>query len=93
MSSTDQNESFLLAFLALAGESYPRLVMDDPDAYRLTAADEASAQDEYRTELAQAIEGTLTELGIEADEPEDSAPFYELVDERLPRLADWITSD
>lgn len=84
---------FLPAFLALAGESYPRLVMDDPDAYRLTATDEASAQDDYRTELAQCIEDTLAELDIEADDPEDMAPFYEIADERLPRLADWITSD
>lgn len=87
-----KNAAFIATFITLAGESYPRLLMDDPDAYLLDAADESAAQDDYRTDLAQAIEQTLAELGIDADDPEDSAIYYETVDERLPRLADWITS-
>lgn len=87
-----KNAAFLETFITLAGESYPRLLMDDPDAYLIGAADESGAQDDYRTELARVIEQALDELGIEADNPEDAAPFYEAADERLPRLADWITS-
>lgn len=87
-----KNAAFLETFITLAGESYPRLLMDDPDAYLIDAADESAAQDDYRTDLAQAIEQTLAELDIEADDPEDSAIYYEVADEHLPRLADWITS-
>jgi hypothetical protein len=84
--------AFKEAFSLIVAESYPRLLPDDPAQYE-QGRDTIDAQDDFRTELSQAIEEALAVIGKEADHPEDLAPYYEATDELLPRLADWITED
>ena len=82
--------AFKDAFTRIASEAYPRLISDDPSLYQ-QGRTVSSAQDDYRTELSQAIEEAMAEVGEDADDAEDLAPYYEATDELLPRLADWIT--
>lgn len=81
---------FKEAFSRIAAESYPRLLPDDPALFERGRAT-SDAQDDFRTELSQAIEEALEDIGVEADHPEEYAPYYEATDELLPRLAEWIT--
>lgn len=78
------------AFSRIAAESYPRLLSDDPALYE-QGRTTSSAKDDYRTELSQAIEEAMADIGEDADDAEDLAPYYEATDALLPRLADWIT--
>lgn len=85
-------ENFISAFRAIAAESYPRLLPDDPAQYE-KGHSVSTAQDDFRTELSQSIEEAMADIGEDADEVENIAPYYEATDEMLPRLAKWITSD
>lgn len=82
--------AFKEAFSRIASESYPRLLPDDPALY-LQGRAVSTAQDDFRTELSHAIEEAMADLGEDADDAEDIAPYYEATDELLPRLAEWIT--